>query len=218
MGEVKKKKFENIEEKDEAAERLWVKDGSAEGIERENSEDTDSLLVKELIPGELREIIVYLSYKLEFLTEKRLMKIFYLAELYHIEKYGKRLSDLRFLNYTYGVWSPDLRGRIDLLNGIDIKITNAGDRSFITALRKPDRSKLSEEVVNILDTVIDDFSYQSTNYITNTTKNTLPWEKSKFGELIDFEDYIRDCEEENEYYASDEFRKKLAELDRELAL
>ncbi|RLF31129.1 MAG: hypothetical protein DRJ99_00400, partial [Thermoplasmata archaeon] len=50
----------------------------------------------------IKNILQFLILKSNYLTEKRLQKLFYLAEIEYIHRYGKRLSDVTFVSHKYG--------------------------------------------------------------------------------------------------------------------
>ena len=150
-----------------------------------------------IVNKKLRDIIVYLTFKMKYLTEIRLTKLIYIAEIYSIEKFGRRLSEINFLNYYYGPWSQEISFAGEMLSGGDILIefdtTLYGyDASFF----KPNVDKttlhLFDEDVSILDDVLNDWGFKKTLEIIEYVKSTIPYKNSKFGELITFDEHIEE--------------------------
>lgn len=157
-----------------------------------HTERTDKTVDKKL-----RDIIVYLTFKTKYLTEIRLTKLIYIAEIYSIEKFCKRLSGINFLNYFYGPWSQEISSAGEMLSGSDILIefdtTPYGhDASFF----KPNVDKtticLSERDISILDDVLNDWGFKKTPEIIEYAKSTFPYKNSEFRELINFDEHIEE--------------------------
>jgi hypothetical protein len=74
---------------------------------------------------------------------------------------------------------------------------------------------LADEEVQILDTVISDWAFKSTDELVAFTKSTLPWETSSFGEDIDFDAYIEECKLEDEFFNKEEVKKELKNIENE---
>ena len=164
---------------------------------------TPSILRKIEIPAnktvnkKLRDIIVYFTFKTDYLTEIRLTKLIYIAEIHSIEKFGRRLLGVDFLNYYYGPWSQEISFAGEILSGGDILIEfdttlHGYDASFF----KPNVDKttidLSEEDVSILDGVLNDWGFKKTPEIIDYAKSTFPYKNSEFGELINFDEHIEE--------------------------
>ena len=146
----------------------------------------------------LRDIIVYFTFKAKHLTERRLAKLIYIAEIYSIEKFGRRLSEIKFFNYYYGPWSPEVDHTEELLSGGDILIgfdtTSHGyDASFFKPNVDKTTISLSDGDKTILDDVLNDWGFKRTPEIIEHAKSTTPCKSSEFGELINFDEYIEEC-------------------------
>src|SRR2546426_6980905 len=74
-------------------------------------EFSDFPVHKRLSPAEARKVKAILtwfifSHDRDYrLTASRLMKLYYIAELRSIEKTGRRLSEVEFVNWNHGPWS-----------------------------------------------------------------------------------------------------------------
>ena len=145
----------------------------------------------------LRDIIVYFTFKTKYLTEIRLTKLIYIAEIYSIEKFGKRLSGVKFLNYFYGPWSQEISFAGGMLSGSDILIefgtTPSGhDASFFKPNVDKTTIRLCEGDISILDDVLNDWGFKKTPEIIEYAKSTSPYKNSEFGELINFDEHIEE--------------------------
>jgi len=150
-----------------------------------------------IVNKKLRDIIIYFTFKTKYLTEIRLTKLIYIAEIYSIKKFGRRLSEINFLTYYYGPWSQEISFAGEVLSGGDILLEfdttlHGYDASFF----KPNVDKttidLSEEDVSILDGVLNDWGFKKTPEIIDYAKSTFPYKNSEFGELINFDEHIEE--------------------------
>jgi uncharacterized phage-associated protein len=72
------------------------------------------------------ELVKYLLKNYGPLPQKKLQKLAYMAEIEYIKKHGKRLSDLSFIKYYHGPYSPDITNIEDLEEDIIIKEEPSG--------------------------------------------------------------------------------------------
>ncbi|MCD4841959.1 MAG: SocA family protein [Methanosarcinales archaeon] len=148
----------------------------------------------------IRDIIVFFTYNTKYLTEIRLNKLIYLAELYSIEKLGKRLLDIDFLSYRYGPYSPDIATIGEAISGEDITIeyetTNTGHNAnfYRTTKDKMCVKHLTVEEFGVLDDIVRDFKFKSTSQIVDAAKNSEPYLKTSFEDVIDLDKYKRDMD------------------------
>lgn len=143
--------------------------------------------------SKVKDIIVYLTSESEYLTQKRLMKLFYLTEIFAIEMIGKRLTNVKFYNYYYGPFSFDVEFVSEVISGYDILIeegeTKFGyEASFYKAVTKKTPS-LTKEEIEVLDEVLKRVKYEKTEIITEFIKESSPYDTSIFFEEIDFDGY-----------------------------
>lgn len=173
----------------------------------------------DLVDPKLENIISYFAAKTEYLTEKRLHKLVYTAELYYIEEFCKRLTNIQFKNYNYGVWSPDVADANMWLDGIRLNIkeekTEKGHIASFIELIEDFPFELREDEISILDKVLEDWEFEATDELVEFTKSTLPWEESSFGEDIDLDMYIEDCKLEDEFFNKEEIKEELERIDKE---
>ncbi|CAD6494048.1 MAG: hypothetical protein LAKADJCE_00626 [Candidatus Argoarchaeum ethanivorans] len=153
---------------------------------------------EEIVNKKLRDIIVYFTFKMKYLTLIRLIKLIYIAEIYSIEKFGRRLTEVDFLNYHYGPWSSEIDSTGEILSGDDILIEfDRTPQGYDASFFKPNVDKtainLSEEDISILDNVIKEWGLKKTGNIIRFVKSTPLYKNSGFGELINFDEYIEEC-------------------------
>lgn len=150
-----------------------------------------------IVNKKLRDIIVYFTFKTKYLTEIRLTKLIYIAEIYSIEKFGERLSEINFLNYYYGPWSQEISFAGGMLSGDDVLIEfdttlHGYDASFFKPNVDKTTISLSEGDISILDDVLNDWGFKKTPEIIEYAKSTFPYKNSEFGELINFDKHIEE--------------------------
>ena len=63
----------------------------------------------------IRNVLQFFISKNDYLTEIRLQKLFYIAEIEYIHKYGKRFSGVTFINHKHGMYSFDIKYIINIL-------------------------------------------------------------------------------------------------------
>lgn len=147
----------------------------------------------------LRDLIIYIIYRSEYLTQIRIQKLFYLCELRHIEKLGRRMSNAVFYNYKNGMYSPEISDVAEKISGsgdiiIDWKKTKDGyDAQFF----KPNKDRISvnldKDTIAVIDEVLEKWKYKSTEEIVNFAKNTKLFLNTPYGEQINFDDYVEEC-------------------------
>lgn len=148
------------------------------------------------INHKLRDIIVFFTYKTKYLTEIRLIKLIYLAELYAIEKLGKRLTDIEFISYYYGPYSGVINLTGQAISGEDIimeyKETNKNGlyaTFFKTTKDKTCVEHLETDEFDMLDEVVRDWGFKPTKEVVAATKETEPYLQTEFGDIIDLDRY-----------------------------
>ncbi len=147
------------------------------------------------IDHKLRDIIVFFTYKTKYLTEIRLVKLIYLAELQAIEKLGKRLTEIEFKSYHYGPYSDEIAITGQAIAGEDITMefeeTNKDHYAtfFKTTKRETCVEHLTEEECNILEEVRKEWGFKPTEKIVLATKKSEPYVQTKLWDVIDLNKY-----------------------------
>ncbi len=151
--------------------------------------------MKLAVNHKLRDIIVFFTYKTKYLTEIRLVKLIYLAELYAIEKSGKRLTEVDFKSYYYGPYSDEIVDTGQAISGEDITVeyeeTNKGQYAtfFKTAKHETCVEHLDDKECNLLDEIVKEWGFKPTKEIVMATKESEPYLKTEFGDVIDLNKY-----------------------------
>lgn len=142
--------------------------------------------------GRLQNIVTYLCFKATPLSARKLTKLVYLADVYHFQLFGKRLTNVPFKHYKYGAWSPEIQQTLEELyeRGI-IKEESVETRDGNTAsVPKPAINStvinLSDSAVKILEIVLEDFGSANPSDVVDYTKKTLPFINTPYNEVIDF--------------------------------
>lgn len=142
--------------------------------------------------GILQNVITYFCFKSRPLSSSKLTKLVYLADVYHYQLFGFRLTQVPFIRYLYGVWASDVARTLEELYEIGIlheKVVNT-QRNFKAIVPKASIPKvlvnLSKNAFLILEAVIEDWGNASPAEVVEFTKTTLPYINTSFGEKIDF--------------------------------
>lgn len=142
--------------------------------------------------GLLENIVTYLCFKANPLSSSKLVKLVYLADLYHYQLFGKRLTKVPFRHYYYGAWAPDIAEAVERLcdRGVlkeEVVSTSAG---FPAAIPKPAVRQttvtLPKTGSKALEMVVAEFGPANPDKVIEFTKKTLPFLDTPFDEEIDF--------------------------------
>lgn len=134
--------------------------------------------------------------RLDYVTDWRLQKAYYLAEVRSIEERLSRLSRVDFALWTYGPWSLHVREAVELLEE-----RGALKRSRQPARRRPEAEffgltkvkglpALRSDDEDFLDQVSKEIKYLSGDALTRAAKATTPCRKAEAGQLIDLDGYL----------------------------
>jgi len=142
--------------------------------------------------GLLQNILTYLCFKCQTLSRTKLIKLVYLVEVYYYQLYSKRLTEIPFYHYYYGVWSPQVERKVEELYGKGILVERevSTKKGFIAIIPKPNVKKtevrLPKDVFEVLDMIVEDWGNALPDEVVEFTKTTLPFINTGFGEEIDF--------------------------------
>ena len=179
----------------------------------------------------LQNVITYLCFKAMTLSQLKLMKLVYLADVYHMERFGSRITDAKFKHWHYGPYSPDVNSEIERLCGIGvIKLephqTKAGHRAEVPKPKvKETTVRLSKSAVEVLEEIIEDWGKSSSDEVTKYAKTSLPFVGTEFGKKIDFSriDIVAEYAKEKGVslkeaatYLAESNKELMAELDKAL--
>ena len=144
------------------------------------------------LENELQNIIVYLCFKVRTLAQTKLIKLVYLAEVYHYRMFGARLTNTPFKHWHYGPWSEVVDSEIQRLCEIEIikQVPHTTISGFSAKLAKPNIKvatiELSPSAQTALDAVIAEWGAVRSEHVVNHAKSTPPFLGTPYGEEIDF--------------------------------
>ena len=150
------------------------------------------------------------------LTASRLMKLYYMAELRSIEKFGRRLSTVEFVNWHHGPWSQAVAMIADSVHPdyeMERVLTRDGHvAKFYRAAQAPQtETNLDKEETELLDQVIAEWKPRKTVDLITAAKETDPFVASNYGEVIDLDAYTKCWTELRSKTSQDEIERNLAE-------
>lgn len=142
----------------------------------------------------------------------RLMKLYYLAEIRSIEKRGKPLSTVDFVNWKHGPWSQAVAMVADTFHP-DIEMNKlCGEKYKLYKAKVPKTEvDLEESEINILSELRDEWKNKTTDEVVQASKETEPFKQSNYGKIINFNIYAECLAELKSRQAQDEMNKNLAE-------
>lgn len=142
----------------------------------------------------IRDLIAYLVYNINGITEFSLVKLMYLIEVGYFIKYNRRITDIPYKFHYYGPYSEKIHDMALELDSDLIKIseiiTQKGYEAVIyDPLKKDVDIKLPKDVKEVADSVILEFGGlgdKMNEELKKVVYSTLPLTRSKRGEKIDF--------------------------------
>ncbi len=134
--------------------------------------------------------------RLEFVTDWRLQKAYFLSEVWSIEERLKRLSAVDFASWTHGPWSLHVREATEALESeqtVHREVQPAKRRSEAEFLRVSDLGEvpaMNYEESDFLDTVAGQIKFLDGEMLTKIAKSTSPYAASRARQLIDLDGYL----------------------------
>ncbi|MFR5856836.1 MAG: type II toxin-antitoxin system antitoxin SocA domain-containing protein [Bacilli bacterium] len=133
-------------------------------------------------------VILYILNKVK-LNRTQLMKYLFAIDFLNYKLFNKSISEFKYAHATYGPIVNDQDALINLLIKQDyIKLESSFiDNSMLfVPLQKADLSNFSEQEINVLNKIINNFKGMSANELTDWSHAFIGWIKTKDGEIIDF--------------------------------
>lgn len=164
-----------------------------------------------LSESEVRRIVGVISNlvsKLDFVTDWRLQKAYYLAEVWSIEERLCRLSEADFASWTYGPWSLHVREAAEFLEAkgtlvrVKQRVRRRPEAEFLKVERADQLVKLSEEDEEFLESVSEQARYLSGEKLTKISKATQPYAATKPAQRIDLSLYLEMLKRKHEALVS----------------
>jgi len=152
----------------------------------------------------VRAVAVELIKRLDYVTDWRLQKTYYLAEVWSIEERIRRLSALDFASWNHGPWSLPLREAEEALEaqGVLVRVVGPARRrpeaEFLKVQSSETAPTLPAEDAQFLDAAIDQVKFLDGETLTRVTKTTLPYRRAKPMALIDLDGYLESLRRKHE--------------------
>ena len=152
-----------------------------------------------LSESEVRRVVGVTSNlvsKLDFVTDWRLQKAYYLAEVWSVEERLCRLSAAEFASWTHGPWSLHVREAAEVLEakGFLVRTKQRAKRrpeaDFLKVVKVNQLADIGEKDEEFLESVSKQMKYLSGEKLTTITKGTQPYLATKQGERIDLDAYL----------------------------
>jgi len=164
-----------------------------------------------LSESEIRRVVGVTSNlvsKLDFVTDWRLQKAYYLAEVWSIEERQCRLSGADFASWTHGPWSLHVREAAEILEAKGSlarskqKAKRRPEAEFLKVIKTDQLANLGEKDEQFLDSVSEQVRYLSGEKLTKLAKGTQPYAATKRGHRIDLDAYLESIKRKHERLAS----------------
>ena len=141
-------------------------------------------------------IVANLIPRIDFVTDWRLQKAYYLAEVWSIEDRLRRLSGVDFASWTHGPWSLHVREAAESLEaqGLVMRVTQPAKRrpeaEFLKVVQASRIPHLNEEDKEFLASFVAPIRYLDGDTLTKIAKKTRPYIAAKPRQLIDLDGYL----------------------------
>ena len=141
----------------------------------------------------LREIVHYIlrSYPDKRVSTRQLEKLVYMAELEAIDRYGERLTDLRYIRDDFGPCSWELlRLSVDEFDHEEFAFGGGTGRAF----RRPRARKyklIDDRDRELIDSVVGTWRHRRPDDLVERTRGTPPYQEAELYHDIDLERYKR---------------------------
>jgi len=141
----------------------------------------------------LEDIIIYLCFKANPNSLRKITKLVYLVDLYYYELYDRQLTDVEFRHHDHGAWAPEIYDVIEKLcdEGIlyeQVVRTKDGYSATIPTpkVKETSISLSDEDAFTVLGSVISDWGTAEPQAVVDYTKTTIPFLGTHYGEVIVF--------------------------------
>ena len=146
--------------------------------------------------SKLEDVIRHLLNRSNYLHEKRIQKLIFLADLYCLQTTGRRLVAANFKPYHYGVHSDDVSLALQSMEGLRVSADTSPDGTPTVVFLRPSKPYATPHLTahdrKILDEALVAYSRLTNEQLAQIGKTTLLWESTEFGQLFDYELYLKD--------------------------
>lgn len=121
----------------------------------------------------------------------KLVKLLYFADLYHLELFGSRITEIPYRHYYAGPYSEQVSDAVARLEekGIFVErehTTRDGRKAYILSPTvKTAKIRLVPSAKEIADIVLEEWGPTGASEIEAAAKRTVPFMRAAFNELID---------------------------------
>lgn len=166
---------------------------------------------RELSESEIRRVVGVTSNlvsKLDFVTDWRLQKAYYLAEVWSIEERLCRLSGADFASWTHGPWSLHVREAAEILEAKGTlartkqRAKRRPEADFLRVVKTDQLANLGEKDEEFLESVSEQVKYLGGEKLTKIAKGTQPYAATKRGQRIDLDVYLESIKRKLEKLAN----------------
>lgn len=143
----------------------------------------------------LKHLTTYLASTVPHLPEVKLVKLIYVAQLYHYSHYGELLTKTRFFSFSYGPHAPTIGSALKeqlASNAIYYERSRTSDDPVYSNPVMIIRSYESEDnglpipCLSTLREVVEDWGEKSFEDLVDYTTRTIPFISTTYREQIDF--------------------------------
>jgi len=136
-------------------------------------------------------------------TDQRLQKSFFIAEVWSIEERLRRLSPAEFVAWKHGPWSIHVR------QGAEAAVESGSITTTVKAAKRRPEAEflegapnwkprlLSKEDLEFLDMTLLQIRYLDNDRLTAVSKASPPFVRTPYGESIDLDGYLRALNEKH---------------------
>lgn len=118
-------------------------------------------------------------------------KLCFYADLYAVERYGRRLTDVEYGAYMYGPYSEEITDALEAAESEEWLETIPGMRDGRpdTKYDAADGAEIADGCRKIVEQTIEKLESRSHEGLTKKSRNARAYQWTKGGETIDFVDY-----------------------------
>jgi hypothetical protein len=140
----------------------------------------------------IREVLSYNGGR--FSVE--VQKLCFFSDLYAVERYGRRLTDVEYDAYMYGPYSDDIADELENAESSDwMEMTPAmRDGHSDTRYDASDGADLTEGCEHVIRAAVDELEPLSHDELTVKSRESPPYRRTPGGEPIDFVDHYQQGE------------------------
>jgi uncharacterized phage-associated protein len=144
----------------------------------------------------LEDVIRHLINLHNYLHEKRIQKLVFLADLRSIQSRGRRLVEADFKRYYHGVFSEQVALTLGSMQDLKTEPEMTLDNTVTVRYCRPDfpyqTPSLGEDDKRILNEIVAVYRKTTNEELADIGKSTRLWESVEFGQVFDYNSYLAD--------------------------